>query len=768
MLVTLRQIVQEVSAAKHLDEALDIIVHRVKAALPIDACAVYLTDVESDHYVLMAAEGFNPSSIGEVRIDRQEGLPGLVGERRELITVPDAATHPRYHPSPATGEERYQSFLGVPLIHYHHVLGVLVAWKRAPGQFDKDEVTFFITIAAQLAKAIHDASAVDEVSRMLSGELQGIAFIQGLQMADGVAIGTAALLDPLARLDSIPDRPARDIAAEETAFRTAIAAVHEELRASSERLAADVPSEVRAVFDVYVMLLGDDGLVSDALARIHAGNWAPGAWRDTIAEHAKVFEQMEDPYLRAGAEDIRAIGQRVLLQLQGEAKASRQYPQQCILVGDTVSITEIAAVPVGQLAGIVCMHGSALSHTAVMARALGIPAVVSLAPLPIGRLDGCEMVIDGDQGRLYIEPSSAVIDAFRRLIGEAQVRSEQLMALRDLPAETPDGFRLPLYANIGLVSDTVAARDCGAEGIGLYRTEYHFLLREAFPLEDEQYQIYREVLENFAPGPVTLRTLDAGGDKILPYFPVQEDNPFLGCRGIRFSLDHPEIFLIQLRAMLRANAGLDNLQVLFPMISRVGELDEALGLLARADRELREEGVAAKKLHVGVMIEVPSAVFLASALAERVDFLSVGTNDLTQYLLAIDRNNAQVTTPYDGLHPAVLNAIHHVIKAAHLRGKPVSVCGELAGDPAGALLLLGMEVDALSMSPAGLARVKRVIRSFTLQRARSLLDEALEMEDGFAIHRLLSGALEEAGGLTGRQTVLFERRGSANSRQPAR
>jgi len=767
MLVTLRQIVQEVGTAKHLDDALNIIVHRVKAALPIDACAVYLTDEESNQYVLMAADGFNPASIGEVRIDRQEGLLGLVGKRRELIYVSDAAALPRYHPSSATGEARYHSFLGVPLIHYHRVLGVLVAWKRAPGQFDKDEATFFITIAAQLARAIHDTSAVDEVSRMLSGELQGVAYIQGIQMAAGVAIGTAALLDPLARLESIPDRPALDIAAEETAFSTAVAGVHEELRASSERLAADLPSEVRAVFDVYVMLLGDDGLVSDALARIRAGNWAPGAWRDTIAAHAKIFERMEDPYLRAGAEDIRAIGQRVLVLLQAEAKESRQYPQRCILVGDTVSITEIAAVPTGQLAGIVCMHGSALSHIAVMARALGIPAVVSLAPLPIGRLDGCEMVIDGDQGRIYIEPSSAVRDAFLQRISEQQACSERLVALRDLPAETPDGFRLPLYANIGLISETVAAKDCGAEGIGLYRTEYHFLLREAFPLEDEQYQIYREVLEDFAPGPVTLRTLDAGGDKFLPYFPVQEDNPFLGCRGIRFSLDHPEIFLIQLRAMLRANAGLDNLHVLFPMISRVGELDEALGLLARADRELLEEGVAAKKLRVGVMIEVPSAVFLVSALAERVDYLSVGTNDLTQYLLAIDRNNAQVTTPYDSLHPAVLNAIHHVIKGAHLRGKPVSVCGELAGDPAGALLLLGMGVDALSMSPASLARVKLVIRSFTLQRARSLLDEAFEMEDGFSIHRLLNGALEEAGVLTCRQTAVYEQRGSANSRQPA-
>jgi phosphotransferase system enzyme I (PtsP) len=244
---------------------------------------------------------------------------------------------------------------------------------------------------------------------------------------------------------------------------------------------------------------------------------------------------------------------------------------------------------------------------------------------------------------------------------------------------------------------------------------------------------------------VTLRTLDVGGDKILPYFPIREDNPFLGCRGIRFSLDHPEIFLIQLRAMLRANAGLDNLQLLLPMISRVSELDEARGLLARAHRELLNEGVAATKVRVGVMIEVPSAIFLAGALADRADFLSIGTNDLTQYMLAVDRNNAQVVTPYDSLHPAVLNAIRHVVKEAHLRGKPVSVCGELAGDPAGALLLLGMGVDALSMSAASLQRIKLVIRSFTLQRARLLLDEALGMEDGFVIHRLLSGALEEVG-----------------------
>jgi phosphotransferase system enzyme I (PtsP) len=737
-----RQIVRQVNAAPSLHDALAIIVQRVNDALPIDACAVYLTDFATNQYVLMAAEGLNAASVGRVRVG-PEGLLGLIAERRELMVVTNARAHTRYHPSPETGEERYGSFLGMPLIHYHRVLGMLVAWNQPHCEFDQDEVTFFVTIAAQLAKAIHRGTAVDEVNRMLSGEIHEDSFVQGVQAAAGLAIGTAALLDPLGKLESIPDRKARDIGAEEAAFRSAVADVQRELASSSERLASVLTEDVRALFDVYVLLLGNDGLVSDTVQRIRAGNWALGAWRAIIAEHAHAFEQMEDPYLRTRGEDIREIGQRILARLQSELHETRQFPERCILVGETIGITEIAAVPAGHLVGIVCMRGSALSHTAVLARALGIPAVVSLAALPTARLDGHEMIVDGYEGRIYIEPSRKVLEAFQQRVGENNALAQRLLALRDRPAETLDGIRMPLYANIGLASDTAAARDYCAEGVGLYRTEYPFLLREAFPLEEEQYRIYRELLESFAKKPVTLRTLDVGGDKILPYFPVQEDNPFLGCRGIRFSLDHPEIFLIQLRAMLRANAGLDNLQVLFPMISTVGEVDEALGLLARAHRELLEEGHTATKPRVGVMIEVPSAVYLATALAERVDFLSIGTNDLTQYLLAADRNNAQVTTPYDSFHPAVLSAMDHVVKAAHLQGKPVSVCGEMAGDPAGALLLLGMGVDSLSMNPSSLSRVKLTIRSFAVQRARALLGSALRMEDGFAIHRLLNGALEE-------------------------
>ena len=745
MLITLRRIIQEVQTASDLDEALAIIVRRVKEAIPVDACAIYLIEGETDQYVLMAADGLNPSLIGQIRLDRSEGLVGWVGECQELINLQNATAHPRGGAFAETGEAGYHAFLGVPLIDYRQTLGVLVAWRQAEDLFDPQEAAFAVTLAARLAKVIHDDATIRKVTRLLDGEAPGSAFIQGIQGAPGVAIGTLALLDPLADLASIPDRPVPDRAAEEATFKAAVATVQEELRASGECLAADLPSEARALFEVYVMLLGSDSLMADTLQRIRAGNWAPGAWRDTIAERARVFDRMEDPYLRARAEDIRDIGRRVLISLQTEVKASIQYPQRCILVGEAVGITEIVAVPGDRLIGVVSQHGSALSHAAVLARALGIPAVVGLAALPIGRLDGREAVVDGDQARVYLQPSPAVMAAYQLRASEAEALAARLGALRDEPAETPDGVRVPLQVNAGFIAELAPALAHGAEGIGLFRTEFAFMARETFPVEDEQYLLYRTVLESFAPKSVTLRTLDVGGDKSLPYFPMVEDNPFLGCRGIRFTLDHPEIFLIQLRAMVRANAGLNNLRVLFPMIGRVDEVDEALRLLNRAYRELVTEGRAAAKPLVGAMIEVPSAVYLTAALAKRVDFLSVGTNDLTQYLLAVDRNNAAVATPYDSLHPAVLHAVRHVVEEAHRQGKPAGVCGEIAGDPAGVLLLLGMGADTLSMNPTRLARVKGTIRRVTAQQARALLEEALALEDGFAIHRLLVGALEEAG-----------------------
>lgn len=741
MLVTLRQIMQQVALAPALADALAIAVRQARKAVAVDACAIYLEDPEGDDHILVASDGQLQPGAGPFGGESRKRLVHLVGERRELIVHSETLIPARHDAATDSPEGSVGTFLGTPLIHYRTLLGILTAWKSGHQTYAADEMTFFLSLGAQLAKVVHEASAIDGVGRLLRGEARADPYIQGVSAASGLAIGIAVPVAAKTRLESVPDRVATDPAAEMVAFTTAVVAARAELQAAGERLVGTVPDAVRALFDVQFLLLGSDSLIAETLAGIGGGNWAPGAWRVTITRHAGVFEQMDDTYLRERAADIREIGQHVLLHLESSVRATHVTPQRCILVGERLGLAEIAAVPAHCLVGMVSLHGSPLSHMAVLARALDIPAVVSLARPP-NLLDGRELVVDGDEGRVYYDPSARLLKKLQQRLDRAHSRSAQLRALCDLPAQTLDGIDLPLYANIGLPADSNVARMSGAQGIGLYRTEYRFLLDEDLPTEEEQLRDYRQVLEAFAPMPVTLRTLDVGGDKVLSYFPAQEENPFLGCRGIRFSLDQPELFLIQLRAMLRANAGLGNLQVLFPMIGTLDELDEALHLLARAGRELAAEGLETARPRVGVMIEVPASVFLVGAMARRVDAFSIGTNDLTQYLLAVDRNNVQVVTPYDALHPAVLDAIRQVIETAHRFGKPVSVCGEMAGDPAGALVLLGLGVDGLSMSPALLGEVKRAIRCVTCERARQLAETALRMEDGFAIHRLLHGALD--------------------------
>ncbi|MCP4042164.1 MAG: phosphoenolpyruvate-protein phosphotransferase PtsP, partial [Gammaproteobacteria bacterium] len=321
-----------------------------------------------------------------------------------------------------------------------------------------------------------------------------------------------------------------------------------------------------------VMLLGSESLISEIVQRIRAGNWAPAALRETVKQHARFFDDLEDTYLRARAEDIRDIGRHLLMRIQSKVTKKRKYPKNCILMGNEISISQITAVPARQLAGIVCAKGSGASHIAIIANGLGIPAVMGLGDLPVGQLDDCRIVVDGYNGQVCVDPSSLVKRQFKRLVKEEKKISASLQELRDLPGETKDGLKIGIYVNSGLLADVSAALNSGAEGVGLYRTEFQFLVRQSFPGEDEQYHNYRKVLESFAPRHVVMRTLDVGGDKALPYFPMEEDNPFLGWRGIRFTLDHSEIFLTQLRAMLRASAGLHNLYILLPMVSRMDEV----------------------------------------------------------------------------------------------------------------------------------------------------------------------------------------------------
>jgi len=746
MLGVLRRVVQEVNGAADFFEALHIIVTRVKAALDIDVCSIYLKSPRSGRLVLMASEGLREEAVGQVDMDISEGLVGLVASRAEPINLENASEHPRFRYFPETGEEAFLSFLGVPIIQQRQLLGVLVVQHHEARRFDDEHVSFLITLAAQLAGAISHAEFTDEIASETPQVSHVNVEATGIAGAPGVAIGRAVVAYRLADLDSIPDREARDVEQELQRFAAAVTETREEIEDLKQRTESLLPAEERTLFDAYLMLLGSDSLVQRTEARIRAGQWAPSALRDTVRESVRVFEDMEDAYLRERGADVRDLGRRVLSHLlPAEGSDDEEFPEGGILVGEELTASHLAEVPIDRLGAIVSTKGTGSSHIAILARALNVPAVMGVRDLPASRMENREVLVDGYRGRLYVNPNAELRAEFMRLVREERELEDGLRSLALEPGMTRDGRAVPVLANSGLLADIKPSLQSGAEGVGLYRTEVPFMIRDRFPGEEEQVGIYEQILASFDPMPVTLRTLDVGGDKPLSYFPVQEDNPFLGWRGIRITLDHPEIFLTQLRAMLKASREHPNLQILFPMISALEELKEAMVLLNRAREELMDEGFIIPMPQVGVMIEVPAAVYLVETLARRVDFLSVGTNDLVQYLLAVDRNNARVANLYDTLHPASIRALELIADGARRAGKPVSVCGEMAADPAAIILLLGMGINSLSVSVSAIPRVKWVIRSFSTDRAEALLAQCRLLDSADQIRSLLNNALVQAG-----------------------
>jgi len=744
MLEVLRNIVQEVNAAEGVNEALQIIVRRVRDAMHTQVCSVFMRDPASGRFVFRATQGLNQELVGVASLAAGEGLIGLVAERGEPVNLEDAENHPSFRFVPGLGEEHFHAFLGVPIIHQRELLGVLVVQQAQRRRFDESDEAFLVTLSAQLAGVIAHAQVTGAVdAKALSGAAP--AKIIGVPGAPGIAIGTAVVVSPGADLYAVPAREAQDRRKEVRAFREALHSVQKDIKLVAANLGTELNPEDHALFDVYLSILDDSTIGREVVGLIKAGQWAQGALSQVMIKHIRHFERMEHSYLKERAVDVKDLGTRVLAYLQAANHEVRVYPNQTILVGEELTATSLGEIPREKLAGLISVRGSGNSHVAILARAMGVPTVMGAVDLPYARLQDRELIIDGYNGIVHLNPQPEIKQRFQQVLDEDRALSRDLESLRDEPCITLDGQRMPLWVNTGLMIDVSRSLEQGAEGVGLYRTEIQFLLRDRFPSEEEQRQVYREQLEAFAPKPVTMRTLDIGGDKALPYFPIEEDNPFLGWRGIRVTLDHPEIFLAQVRAMLKANEGLWNLRIMLPMVCNVAELDEALELIRRSHRELLQDGLKGKLPPIGVMVEVPAAVYQARAMARRVDFLSVGSNDLTQYLLAVDRNNARVAPLYDSLHPAVLQALNAVAAASRAEDVPIGICGELAGEPGGAVLLLAMGYDVLSMNATSLPRVKKALRNVRLSEARDLLEEVMAMEYGLDINRRLEQFLAEHG-----------------------
>lgn len=757
MLKILKRIVQDVTTASDLNHALQTLVQRVRDAISADAATVLLIDQKHSEYVLIATDGLNKQAESNVRIGMDSGLIGLVGRREEPINIDNAQGHPEFYSDASIGEEDFNAFLGVPIIQHRRLYGVLAIQRTECRCFDDAEEAFLITLAAQLGGLIAHAEATGELAQITQRVSNGIErselnqlVLNGLGCVPGIAIGSAVVIYPMADIDSVPRRVADDLDDEIRIFYQALRTARDNIQRLGRRLLSSVAEDEHALFDVYLRILDNDSLGIEVEQEIrHANLTAQSALALVIKRHVQQFESMHDDYLRERASDFRDLGRRILAELQSVQIEEISYPKRAILVGEEITAADLAEVPEGQLAGVVSAKGSNNSHVAILARALGVPAVMGVRGLTLEQLSRRAMVVDGYNGHVIVSPSRAILTEYKQLAQEEDELNQSLDCLRDKPAETTDNYRISLQVNTGLAMDSGLSMSVGAEGVGLYRSEIPFMSRDRFPSEDEQYIIYRQLLKAFAPHNVTMRTLDIGGDKVLPYFPIKEDNPYLGWRGIRITLDHPDVFLLQVRAMMRANEHLNNLRIMLPMVTSLSEVDDAAQLIHQAYNELLEEGCQIEKPPIGVMIEVPSAVYLAREFAKRVDFLSVGTNDLTQYLLAVDRNNAQVANLYDALHPAMLIALQKIVEGGRAGGVEISVCGEMASDPLAVILLLAMGFDTLSMNSSSLPRVKWVIRSFSMVQARRLLADCLEFDHPGEIRAYLKQALisEGLGGL---------------------
>ncbi len=747
MLTTLRQIVMKFTAQSHFAVAVKTLVVNVKQAMGVDVCSIFLLDAARSGYALAATDGLNISQVGEATLAENQGLVGLVGRRAEPINIDLAQQHPDFHFLPGTGEEAFNSFLGVPIIHQRRVLGVLVVQQEVSRRFDESEEAFLVTLAAQLATVVSHAEAVGDsaLPKADEEEHRDSRFV-GVAGSPGIAIGTAVVVHPVANLDAVPEREVQDVTVELMLLDLALESVRSDITRIIDEFSNSLPQQELALFDAYLHMLDDNALAGDIRKEIHEGQWAQGALKKVILEHVSRFELMEDPYLRERGADVKDLGLRLLAYLQDIRDKKALFPKDAVLIGEEVTPGMLANIPAERLCAIVSNRGSGSSHVAILARAMGIPAVMGAIDLPTYGLEDEPLLVDGDYGEVFIRPTDERLHLSEELIEQARVFDEELDELKDLPCITRDGWRVQLWVNIGLTGDLSRSLDRGAEGIGLFRTEIPFMSKESFPTEAEQMTLYREHMEAFEPRPVTMRTLDIGGDKSLSYFPIQEENPFLGWRGIRVTLDHPEIFLVQVRAMIKANAGLQGeLRIMLPMISSPMELHAARKLIEQAYDEVIEEGVVVKKPYVGVMVEVPAAVYQARQLAKEADFLAVGSNDLTQYMLAVDRNNPRVAELYQDVHPAVITALREVARAAHAEDKPIGICGEFAGTPVGAVLLMAMGYHVLSMNATHLPKVKWVIRQIKRTDARRMLAKVLRMQSAGEVQEFMHQQLIDTG-----------------------
>lgn len=738
--------------------SLQTIVQMIAGQFDIDVCSVYLLDDTCKRLILRATVGLTPQSVDQISMGIDEGLTGLALEKMGPVFVRQPEQHARYKYFEHSGEEVYRTFLGIPLVFHQQRFGVLVIQTIGEHSIAEKDIAFFSTVASQIAataaysglmndlqkerlvRRIDRAqSPTDTLPREPEPKIkERKSILKGLPVSGGFAEGDAYFLVDSVGFDQIRAEKAEDARHEKTRLQKAFKQAIQQIGDLSGQI-ADIPAEDAGIVEAHLMLLSDQNFQAKIFAQVDAGYCAESALKLAIQAYLEHFLAMDDPYMRERGSDIEDLGRRVLRNLLGiSGSKSNVFNHPTIVIASDISAVDLISLRQPNLRGIVLAKGGKTSHTVILAKSFEVPMIIALNGVFEAVKEHDFLIVDGNSGLLFRNPPQVIMDEYSRLKSEKEKITLQLGALRNQKATTLDGIDIELGANIGLLSDLELVDKYGADYIGLYRTEFPFLVRKDFPSEEEQLVLYQKIIDNAKGRTVTLRTLDVGGDKFLSYLDYpKEANPYLGWRSVRVSLELDDVFRTQIRAVLRASAH-GAIKLLFPMISTVGELRQVLRIVDEEKQRLLDRHIAFdSKLPLGVMVEVPAAVKILKSLMRLVDFASIGTNDLIQYLLAVDRNNEKVTKLYNPLHPAVITTIHEVISICRAMDKQVGICGEAASNAQCAYLFVGMGARQLSMNPAAIPLIKDFICHINKQDAEVIFKQISAMDQAEQIAAFL-------------------------------
>jgi len=745
----LEDICRVITGSRDPRKTLDTIVELVADRFSIDVCSVYIFDAERNHLVLTATVGLNRAAIGSVRMHISEGLSGLVLETMAPVFVRNPATHPRYKYFKESGEEIYRTFLGLPLIYHQRNLGVLVVQTVEESAITEADIPVFSAITSQVAATVAYSGLLADLNKDLSDQpapkpsaageetphpIEKKPVLRGTPVSNGFAQGRAHYLAESIGFDQVKMEAVEDHRVQKVLLEEAFAAARDEVR-ELRRDADDLPTQDAAIIEANLMILEDMVFRRKISDRIDVGFTAAAALKQMVLQYLGHFNQMEDLYLRQRGADIVDAGKQVLAHLLAIGKAPQAaFSGDTVIIAADISAAELIRLRQPHLKGIILAKGGKTSHAVILAKSFEIPMIIGVKDVLDSIRENDQLIIDGTSGLVFRDPPPEIRGEYDRLRVEKEKSFRDLDRLRNLPALTRDGRSCRLGANVSLLSDLELVHRYGADHIGLYRTEFPFLVRGDFPSEEEQFDLYCKVIEAAAGKTVTIRTLDVGGDKLLSYLDYpKEANPYLGWRAVRVSLERDDIFRVQIRAVLRASAR-GPTSLMFPMISTVEEVRTINHIVNDEKSKLAVAGRPFDaNIALGIMVEVPAAVRILHHLLRYVDFVSIGTNDLTQYILAVDRNNEKVSAMYNPLHPAVIATIREAATICRRMGIPFSICGESASNPQCVVLYLAMGITRLSLNPASIPLIKHLISTLSMGEAQSALTAVTDMEEAARI-----------------------------------